>query len=253
MAPAPSRRWIIWKGYGLAILLLGAGAPVTAHEPVLLDPHRATPGARLELEAVPAPVQGGDTPVYRLVAAGLPSGVVFNVWTKRFGHAFHEEARGFRVDGSGKLVSIQRGGADAPRYLDQMVFQPEAYPRGAIWEVALASADLTITAFAKVIPRPIVARDGACEVSLKLVSHRGERFLVSGSGFAPGDVVIVESRYLGRVNQKERRASAAGLLPAEVISHAALGDDRSARYSVKGRYCEVAVEYEWGEPALGGR
>lgn len=234
------RRWLTGAGLGVA-LIAGAGAP-SAHEPVLLDPHRATPGLRLALEAVAPPAADTAVPGYRLVASGLPAGVEFNVWTKHFGHGFHEVASGFRADESGRLVG-------------EMTFQPEAdaYPRGAIWEVALASADLAITTFAKVIPRPMVARNGPCTVSLELISYRGERFLVSGSGFPPGADVTVESRYSGRVSQRQRRVSASGVLPAEVISHTAPGPDRSARYSVKARSCEVALDYEWGEPALRGR
>jgi hypothetical protein len=41
-----------------------------------------------------------------------------------------------------------------------------------------------------------------------------------------------------------------GLLLPDVISHAAAGSGWRAGYSVKGRSCEVALEYEWGEPAL---
>jgi hypothetical protein len=247
----PRRRVV--KGVGLALILFGCGSRAAAHEPVLLDSRRATPGLRLELVEVPPVTPASAVPGYRLVAAGLPSGVMFSVWTKDFGHPFHEVAPGFRLDAAGKLVAVQRDGAGEPRYLDQMVFEPGAYPRGAIWEVALVSVDRTITAFAKVIPRPITASDGPCVVSLELVSHRGERFLATGAGFPPGDDVIIESRHSSRVSQKQGRISATGLLPTDVISHAAIaaiGPDRSARYSVKGRYCEVTLEYQWGEPAL---
>jgi len=239
---------------GLAIMLFGSVAPTSAHEPVRLDPNRATPGIRLELIEVPqAATNGSQAPGYRLAVAGLPTGVIFSVWTKHFGHGFHEVASGFRVDGAGRLVSVQSDGVEGPRYLDQIVLQPEVYPRGANWQVAVASADRTITGFATVIPRPLVAQGGPCTVSLELVSHRGLRFLTSGSGFAPGENVIVESRYSGRVSQGQRRVSAAGLLPSELISHAAIGDDRDARYSVKGRHCEVTLDYKWGDPGLLGR
>src|SRR5437879_4171850 len=180
MARAFLRRWV--RSCGLALLLLEVAASALAHEPVLLNPRWATPGAQLELESI-GPADPEDVPGYRFLAAGLPSGVVFNVWTKRFGHAFHEVATGFRAEESGRLVSIEGDGPEGPRYLDEMVFQPEQYPRGAIWEVALASTDLKITAFAKVIPRPMEAHDGSCAVRLELVSHRGERFPPSGSGF----------------------------------------------------------------------
>jgi hypothetical protein len=99
----------------------------------------------------------------------------------------------------------------------------------------------------------MVARDGPCTLTLELVSHRGERFLASGAGFAPGEDAVVESVYAGRVSRRQRRVSADGRLAPEVLTHVALSADHSARYSVKGRSCEVALEYEWGGPALRGR
>jgi hypothetical protein len=237
-------------------MLFGGASQTAAHEPVLLDPNRATPGIRLELIEVPSSeAVGAQVLGYRIAATGLPTGLVVNVWTKPFGHGFHEVASAFQVEETGRLVSAQNVKDAGLRYLDQIVLRPapEAYPRGATWQVAVASDDRTVTSFAKVIPRPIIGRDGPCTVWLELVSHRGDRFLVSGSGFAPGDDVTVESRYSGRIRKKPQRVSATGLLPAELISHAAMGDDRSAFYSVKGRTCEVTLAYWWGEPALRGR
>jgi hypothetical protein len=254
---------MVWR-IGLGLFLLLCTSLATAHEPVLLDARYATPGLHLELTELPSTTTPASTTArYRLRASGLPRGVVFGVWAKDFGHSFHEVAVGFRIDASGALVSSELDGAGwlwrwwhwivsgQPRRLDEMAFEPgPSYPRGAVWEVALASVDLTLTAFAKVIPRPITARDGPCTVSLELVSRRGDRFVTSGAGFAPGDDVITESRYAGRVIQKQWRISPEGLLPPDVISHGASGTGRSASYAVKGRSCSVAVEYEWGDPAL---
>jgi len=131
-----------------------------------------------------------------------------------------------------------------------MVLEPGPYPRGAGWEVALVSADRALRAFAKVIPHPMTARDGPCTISLELISHRGDRFLASGAGFTPEEEVLIEARYAGRVMQKRLHISSEGLLPPEIVSHGASNADRSARYAVTGHACAVAVEYEWGEPAL---
>jgi hypothetical protein len=232
------------------VVLLLARTPARAHDPAILDPHRATPGIRLELvEVPPGPASAATFRRYRLVVAGVPAGVTFGVWTRDFTHAFHEVVSGFRTDGAGKLVSAGDGDG-RPRDLSEIVFDPGPYFRGAIWEVALVSEDRTITAFTRAIPRPIVGQDGGCAVTLELVSHRGQRFLASGNGFAPGEDVVVESQYAGRVQRWQRRVSADGLLPPDVVSHAAPGSDRSARYSVKGRSCRVTIEYEWGEGAF---
>jgi len=222
-------------------------SPIAAHDEFVLDFRRATPGPRLELIAVP-PSPNQPKPKYRLqVQPGLPQNVLFRVLTKDFGHGFHTIASGFQLDTSGNLVSAETGKAV---YLDEMIFDPGPYPRGAAWEAALVSVDRNIRLFAKTIPYPIVAHDGACTVSFELLSQRGDRFVASGTGFAPGDEVITESRYSGRIIQKHQRISADGVLPPNNISHGSHGADHNARYEVKTSSCGVVVDYTWGESAL---
>src|SRR5262245_57863669 len=236
----------MFRRIGAALVCLLCALPVFAHEPIVLDARRATPGLHLELSELPRTADSA-TPRYRLYTVGLPRGVIFGVWTKDFGHSFHEVASGFQVDEFGKLVSSKRG---SPQRLDELAFDPGPYPRGAIWEVALVSEDRALTAFAKVIPYPITARDEPCSLSLELVTQRGERFVASGDGFPPGDEVITQSQYSERIIQKRRRISPEGLLPPDAFSHAAIGSDRTARYAVVARSCQVAVDYKWGEAAL---
>lgn len=245
---------MVWRN-GLALFLLLYTSLASAHEPVLLDPHRATPGLHLELTELPAPPSPASaTARYRLRASGLPHGVVFGVWTKHFGHSFHEVATGFRMDESGGMVSNELDGTGQPRRLDEMILDPgPSYPRGAVWDVALASVDLTLTAFATVIPYPITVREGPCTVSLELVSRRGDRFVATRAGFAPDEDVVTELSYAGRMIQKRWRASAEGRLPPEVISHGASSTEHRARYAVKSRSCDVAIEYDLGELALSQR
>ncbi len=257
---------MIWY-MGLAAFLLLWASQAMAHELTLLDDRRPTPDLRLELTALPSTTTPASaTPRYRLRAFGLPRGVVFGVWARDFGHSFHEVATGFQMDGSGVMVSNELDGASwirrwwrwlvngQPQRLDEMALDPGPYyPRGAVWEVALASVDRTLTTFAKVIPYPITARDGACTVSLELASRRGDRFIASGAGFDPGDEVLAESRYSERIIQRWWRISPEGLLPPDVILHGANSTGHSARYAVKGRSCNVVVEYEWGKPALSRR
>jgi hypothetical protein len=234
-----------WRlGWMLSIIFCASLARA-GHE-VDIDARRATPGLRLELNELPTTL-AQTTKSYRLHAIGYPRGVVFGVFTKNFAHLFEEVASGFQVDGSGNLVS---SGIFQSQRLDELVIQPGPYPRGAVWQVALVSADRTLLAFAKTIPYPITARDGPCTVQLELLSYRGDHFVASGAGFAPGDEVVAELHYSGRLIEKRQRASSEGLLPLNVLSHRAIDADRKARYTVKGRACEVAVDYEWGEPAL---
>jgi hypothetical protein len=233
---------MIWRIWLTSFLLLCASL-ATAHEPIFLDARRATPGLHLDLTELPSNTPSGSTSVkYRLRASGLPRGVVFGVWAKDFGHSFHEVAGGFRMNEFGGMVSSELDGAGQVwrwlrwivggrlRRLDELVLDPGLYyPRGAVWEVALASVDLTLTTFAKVILRPITDRDGPCTVSLELVSRRGDRFIASGAGFAPDEDIVTELWYAGRMIQKRQRVSAEGKLLSDVISHGASGTDHRAR------------------------
>jgi hypothetical protein len=240
---------MIFQALGSALAVLLVASPVFAgHGATDLNSHQATPGIQIELIELPAGQSGGAVQ-YRLRSTGVPRDVTFDVWAKDFRQPFREIAAGFRINAAGALVSIDFNGS-RPQRLDAMALGPGPYPLGAAWEVALVSSDRTITAFARVIPRPIVVRDGPCTVFLELASARGERFVASGTGFVPGDDVIVESQFSGRVNRRQVRITAEGMLPPDDISHAPIGSDRSARYAVKGRACEVTLEYRWGAPAL---
>lgn len=211
-----------------------------------LNPRQATPGVRLELHEL---TLGRDQvpKKYRLLAADYPRGVEFNVYAKDFSDSFTEIAMGFRVDAAGNMVSTNSA---RPQRLQDIELSPGLYPRGAVWEIAIASTDRSITAFARTIPHQISAQNRTCSLSLELLPSRGDRFLVTGSGFPPGDDVLTELRIESRLEQKRRKIAVDGRLPRHVITHAAIGSDRSARYSVKSHGCETVIDYEWGELAL---
>jgi hypothetical protein len=231
---------------GLILSILLCATPAGAGHDADIDVRRATPGLRLELDELP-PTAAQTTKRYRLHAYNYPRGVVFGVFTRNFGEPFEEIASGFQVNEGGKLVS---SGVLHSRRLEEMPFAPGPYPRGAAWEVALVSGDRNLLAFARIIPHPIAARDGACTVQLELVSFRGTHFVATGAGFAPGEEAIGELKYSGRVVEKRQRISPEGLLPLNVLAHQPIGADRNARYSVKARSCTVTLDYEWGQSAL---
>lgn len=232
---------------GIAASLLLCVPPALAHDPFILDARRATQGPRLELVEAPAAGERAGKRYRVQVAPGLPKGVVFGLFTKPFDHAFHEVASGFQLDESGSLAFADAG---TRRRLEDLTFGPGPYPPGAVWELALVSADRSIRIFARAVPYPITAASGACRVSLELASHLGDRFIASGSGFPPGETVATEQRYSGRSIARRNRVSSEGLLTPELLAHRDLGADRGGRYTVKSSVCEVSLEYDWGEPAL---
>jgi hypothetical protein len=218
-----------------------------AHDEFILDSRRPTPNnVQLKLKEMPGLARSGNRS-YRLQAIGLPDEIKFGIYTRDFAHPFKNVMSGLHVDKNGNVISNDAGNVQR---LDEIVFEPGPYPRGAAWELALVSADRSIRAFAKVFPQPIAARDNTCSVILELVSQRGDRFVATGEGFATGEELIAESRYAGRVIRKRLQVSAEGLMPAHILTHGSTGPDRRARYTVRAHSCEITVDYEWGEPAL---
>jgi hypothetical protein len=204
---------------------------------------------------------------YQARATGAPRDGEFELWARDWRSPYNTEiAWGVRIDDTGTLVfdgqratlrldpeELQRrspGHRHRPQPPGVITISPGAYPPGAPWEVVLVSADRKITAFVQVVPRPIRAASGACAISLQIASPRADRFLAFATGFPPGDDLLIEARSSSRVTTRRLRASAAGDLAPDLITHAASDADRSARYSVKGRSCAVALDYSWGEPAL---
>jgi hypothetical protein len=217
-----------WRVALAALALAGATAADARHSGTALDPRHATPGLSLELiEAARGAT--GDSVKYRLRVKGLPQDETFGVWTKSFGRDFSEVV---------------------PELRDGIELDLGPYPRGAAWWVAIASPDQKTTAFARVVPYPIAARDGSCSLSLELISLNGNRFIAVGDGFPAGEQVEIETRASGTVTRKRQRVPADGRLPLDVVEHGTLAADTVARYSVKARTCAPAVEYRWGESAV---
>lgn len=230
-----------------ALLLLWSAGAAARHGSSFLDPHRPTSAIRLELVEIPSPASTGAKQ-YRLRAEGVPRGFSYDVWAKNFGQPFTLALAGLRLNEAGELVAADNAGR--MRRLADIALEPGAYPDGAVWMVALASDDHKLSAFAKVIPHPLAAHDGACAVSLELISLHGNRFLATGTGFAPGTEVEVEQRTAGRVTQRKLRITAEGRLPADVLAHGGVGGDTGAHYAVKSNACAPIVQYQWGEAAL---
>jgi hypothetical protein len=238
---------MFWRLVLFALLAAWSALVAARHGSASLDPSRATPGIRLELVEIPSTTPS-DVKKYRLRVEGLPSDATYDVWIKDYGQQFKQVLSGFRSNKAGELVSIDDSGRG--QRFDEITLDPGPYPNGAVWMAAIASEDHKLSAYAKVIPHPITARDGTCAVSLELVSLHGNRFLATGSGFPPGAEVTIEQRYAGRTTNRQQRVSVDGHLPPDVVLHGGVGTDLTAEYAVNSSSCRPVVPYVWGIAAL---
>ena len=237
---------------GAAWLVVVYASSAAGHDPIRFDTHRTVPGALLRIVEVTRS-EVPSTVRYRLQAVGVPGGLAMSVWTNDFGHGYHQLVSHLRVDESGALVSTAQDASGRQR-LDEMILETGPLPRGAGFEVALVGDDRKVVAYARVVPFPIVGRQGSCEVSLELASRRGERFLVSGTGFSPQEAVLTEVRYAEKTIQKTQRVTPDGRLPPDIIMYnvgvrpSGTNDtDRAFSYLVRGLTCEVVIEYKGAE------
>lgn len=236
-----------WRIGWVVLLSLWSAVVLARHGSASLDPSRATPGIRLELVELPSIVSSGAKK-YRLRVEGLPRDVTYDIWTRDFGQQFKQVLSGFRLNRAGDLMSTDDSGQT--QRFGEITFDPGPYSNGAVWMAAIASDDHKLSAFAKVIPYPITARDGACSLSMELISLHGNRFLATGAGFPPSTEVNIEQRFAGQVTNRKLRVSAQGRLPPDVVSHGGVGTDLTAHYTAKSPSCGPVVRYEWGVAAL---
>jgi hypothetical protein len=232
------------------VLMLAGGIPLaSAHEEDTLDPHNATPGVRLTLLPLPASVEP-PVPRYRLQVIGLPAGTVVDVWVQEFGRPFQLVASGLWTDAAGAVVKDEITEGGPSNRASSLVLEAGQSPLATVWMVALVSSDRLVRAFAATIPHPIIARSGPCKLQLELISYQGDRFVATGAGFQPGEDVTIDMAVAGRISQRQRRVLADGRLAPDVISHLPDDAERTARYAVAAKSCQVAIDYQWGKAAL---
>jgi hypothetical protein len=134
--------------------------------------------------------------------------------------------------------------------LETLLAGLDSYRKGEPLQLALMSLDLSVKTFAKAIPIPIEANDGACRLSVELASPKGELFGIWGAGFVADEVVSLNAHSEGEVLDQTVRASARGAF-FSLVAPAVVGKQAgTASTTASGKQCKVTVRYEWGVPAM---
>jgi hypothetical protein len=208
--------------------------------------HYSTPGSKLEFIEAGRKTQADGTTIveYRLKATNLPRDNEYVYWGRR-AMSPPREIRRFVFGPNGGLVSKSDG-----EPIEDVNIVVMYYQKGLAIEAALVSVNGEVRVFAKVIPFPIEARDGACRIWLELISADGMAFIAQGEGFPAGEDINVISRSDGEQMSHRVKVYPDGTLPPSVLFPATVGQGYKASLGATATTCSPMVDYERGPPAV---
>ncbi len=190
-------------------------------------------------------------------ARDFPPGVPLTLWIRRVEAKPAWIMAGYAIDSSGKVGCADRsanaamaaiagdGWCAAP--FDTLTLTLGDAMEGEPFAFALSTADGRQTAWAVVVPRPVVASVPGCgTLDAQLITKDARTLRIFGTGFAPSTVLTTESirgrdKVPGQVT-----TDSTGRFVAIVTSDGRGGD---ASYVARTASCEVRLDYRWGRNA----
>jgi len=151
---------------------------------------------------------------YRLFASGLPKSQHLRLWTWNLGSGPQGVADAF-VNGEGLIVNRLADPAHKTSEdpIDFRVVAGRAEPK----RVALTSDDGTLRAFATAIPFPLEQMSGECRLSLKWPLQTMQAFVLHGSGFQPGETLVVEFASGSEGGKQQTSATSTGTYTTAIL------------------------------------
>ena len=218
----------------------------------------SAPAATLRMEELKRSGAGRDLKIdLSPRASGFPAGVPLTLWIRRVEATPAWIVAGYAFDGSGKLGCADRTAHAAlaatardgwcPVPLGTLSLTVGDAMEGEPFAFALSSADGGQSAYAVVVPRPVVATVPGCgTLDAQLVTKDARTLRILGTGFMPATAVTTES-----VRGRDKVAGTAttdstGRFVAIVTSNGRGGD---ASYAARTAACEVRLDYRWGRNA----
>ena len=178
---------------------------------------------------------------YGIHAQGFKEGDKLFLWGKWLDDTYQRFASS--VDQAG-LISYRIKGEDIP--VRDFMFSGMVAGEPIHW--ALVSEDGSTKAFTVVVPFPLESHGkGACVASARLESPSALVFLLSFTGFQPGEPVDVTSEFKSESKKVTQAASAQGTLEMPVLF--GQGDKGKAKVTASTKACEVSLSYKVGPDA----
>ena len=204
-----------------------------------------SPGSTLTLKETGRDIVNGSTVVsYRLFASGLSKEQHFTLWMWTLGSEPEAVADAF-INPDGLVVNRL---GDATHHVSEDPINVRVVAgRGERKRVALTSDDWTLQAFAGAIPFPIEKSANGCRLSVEMASPDYAGVVLSGSGFQPGESLMVESVSGTETGQQKTAATPVGTYTAVIFPRVKGQKSGTASVTITSPRCKVAVQFPWGE------
>jgi hypothetical protein len=204
-----------------------------------------SPGSTLTLKETGRNVVDGSTVVsYRLFASRLPKGQHFTLWLWTLGSEPQAVADAFiNPDGLvvNRLADVTHNVSEDPINLKMLA------GRGERKRVALTSDDWTLQAFAGAVPFPIEKSANGCTLSVEMTAPDYVGVVLKGSGFQPGELLVVETASGTESGKQQTAATPAGTYTAVIFPKVKGQRSGKASVTIASPSCRVAVEFPWGD------
>ncbi len=204
-----------------------------------------SPGSTLTLKETGRDIVNGSTVVsYRLFASGLSKEQHFTLWMWTLGSEPEPVADAF-INADGLVVNRL---SDATHNISEDPINVRVVAgRGERKRVALTSDDWTLQAFAGAIPFPIENTANGCRLSVEMAAPDYAGVVLSGSGFKPGEPLMVESASGTESGQQKTAATPAGTYTAVIFPRVKGQKSGRASVTITSPSCRVAAQFPWGD------
>jgi hypothetical protein len=217
-----------------------------------------TAGLQLQFDETKRTKSKGTTLVnYRLLSKGFLPGKTYLLWMKEsFATSATALFSGLIANSAGELVCAEAK-VNEPQtnvrwcpnpgrpLVDQLNLGVSNYHKGEPFDLGVIATDDSVRAFAHAVPFPIEAADGACHLSVEMITPDGLTFGALLSGFEAGaELQTISISGKERLNGTATNGGAIVLLPG-----IAGKDAGTASLTVAGGGCRVSVNYDWGRAA----
>ena len=219
----------------------------------------SAPGTTLRMEEISRTGVGRDAKVVVTPrVTGFPAGTPLTFWAKRIGRQPQWYVTGYALDAAGAIGCADRAqhaalattAADGwcPVPLDSLRLTVGDAMQGESFAFAIATPDGRQTAYAVVVPRPVVATVPACgTLEARVADPEAKVVSIVGHGFPASTRFTTASKSGKETVPGAVTADSTGRFVAIVTPGSGRGGD--ATFTASAGACEVSLSYPWGRSA----
>ena len=174
-----------------------------------------------------------------LRAKGFPETKKYALAAKWMNGRTADVQKGLRIDEAGRVL-----GQDG----DEVELALASMHLGEYIVFLLSSEDGAAKAKVEITPFPIEAEGpGGCRLNVQLTTTSGEMFVITGSGFRPGEDLKTKSKSSDEAAETTMKGRPDGTLKVVMFPAVVGRTGGDASFEASDSVCSVKVNYKWGD------